>query len=95
MNSFEPVYKKDLLYKQVRNTLESLAFFTEKRSRDIKYHTCADGWKQCTIYNKEDTSAPKVTTESILLTAIIEGYEEQNMAIGNIPGAFLILNNQI
>ena len=89
MDVFEAVFQKDLTYQQIKDALESLSFLTEKQNVDIKCLTCVDGWKQQTIYQKEDTSAPTVATESVLLTSTIEADEDRDVAIGYIPCAFL------
>ena len=38
---------------------------------------------------KEDASSPTVTTESVLLTCIIDAEEERDIAIVDIPNAFI------
>ena len=41
------------------------------------------------LYEKIDASSPTVRTESVILTSIIDASEEREIAVYDIPGAFL------
>jgi hypothetical protein len=41
------------------------------------------------IHKKEDTSAPTVAMELVMLSCVINAKEGRDMATVNIPGAFL------
>lgn len=58
----------------------------------IKGRACADGRKQRYIYSKDNTTSPMVAMESVMLMAVIEVYEEQEVACYDIPGTFLHAN---
>ena len=60
-----------------------------KQCRRLKARACTDGRKQCLLYAKKDISSPATCTESVMLTALIDTFEGQDVAIVNIPGAFL------
>ena len=48
-----------------------------------------DSRKKCNLYGKEDTSLPAAATELVILTAVIYTEEQRDVAIADIPGAFL------
>jgi hypothetical protein len=47
------------------------------------------GNKQRDYISKEDASSPTVTTESVLLTCIIDAKEERDVTVIDIPNAFI------
>ena len=67
----------------------------EKRNGDIKGRTVADGSKQRTFegYKKSDGTSPTVSTDGLLITAAVDAHEGKNVAIIDIPGAFLQAEN--
>ena len=64
-------------------------FLKEKRDGSIKGRTVAGGNKQRDYISKEDASSPTVATESVLLTCIIDAEEERDVAVIDIPNAFI------
>jgi hypothetical protein len=64
-------------------------FLKEKRDRKIKGRTVAGGNKQREYISKEDASSPTIATESILLSCIIDAEEERDVAVIDIPNAFV------
>ena len=64
-------------------------FLKEKRDGSIKGRTCADGRKQRENSNKEDATSPTVALESVMITSVIDAYERRDVAVADIPGAFL------
>ena len=79
----------DLTPLQCETVLESHMFLKEKQSGEIKGHTVAGGNKQCDYISKEDVSSPTVSTESILLTCIINALEGRDVTVVDIPNAFI------
>ena len=69
-----------------------LIFLKEKRNGDIKGRGCADGRPQRLFKSKEETSSPTAITESIFITGLIDAQENRDVAIVDIPGAFLQTN---
>ena len=74
--------------------MESLIFLIEKRNGKVKSRMCGDGSKQRRRpgYKKEDGASPTVSTDGVVLTAMIEAWERRARAIMDIPGAFLHAN---
>ena len=64
-------------------------FLKEKRDGKIKGRTVAGGNKQRDFISKEDASSPTVATESVLLTCIIDAEEGRDVAVIDIPNAFI------
>ena len=84
-----PVHKKCLTPEQRKEALVYLMFLKHKRCGKIKGHRCADGWKQRAYIAKEESMAPKVSTEAVFLTAVIDALENRNVAVLDVPGAFM------
>ena len=49
-----------------------LMFIKEKRDNTIKARGCADGRKQRKKYNNADATSPTVSTEAVLISALID-----------------------
>jgi hypothetical protein len=64
-------------------------FLKQKRGGKIKGRTVASGNKQRDYISKEDASSPTVATESVLLSCIIDAEEERDVAVVDIPNAFV------
>ena len=73
--------------------IASLFFLTEKRDGTIKARQCADGWKQRNYMVKEEAALPMLSTEAIFTTSVIDAKEKQEVAIVDLPGAFLHTEN--
>jgi len=71
--------------------LSSLMFLIEKRDGTSKVRACVDGSKQRRdeSYNKNDYALPTCTNESIMITSAIEAKEGRDVAIIDIPDAYL------
>jgi hypothetical protein len=65
-------------------------FLKEKRDGSIKGRACADGRKQREGSTKSDTTPPTVALESALITATIDAHEGREVAIIDVPGAYLM-----
>jgi hypothetical protein len=85
----KPVDGNDLTKDQKRASLRYLMFLTKKRCGRIKARGCADGRKQRMTTNKEDASAPTVSIEAVMLSAVIDAMEGRDVATVDIPGAFM------
>ena len=84
-----PVHKKSLTPEQRREALAYLMFLKRKRCGKIKGRGCADGRKQRAYIAKEDSTAPTVSTEAVFLTAVIDALENRDVAVLDVPGAFM------
>ena len=69
---FKPIDVSKLTQQEKQRSLESLIFLVEKRDGRIKACTCANGSKQRDWMEREETTSPTATTESIILTAVID-----------------------
>jgi hypothetical protein len=87
--TFAPVNEGDLTARQKKSALESLMFLKEKRDGSIKGRACADGRKQREGSTKSDATSPTVSLESVLITATIDAFEKREVAIVDVPGAYL------
>ena len=88
-NTFKPKHWSELTQIQRQMVLESHMFLKEKRDGKIKGRTVAGGNKQCDYISKEDASSPTVATESVLLSCIIDAKEGRDVAVIDIPNAFV------
>ena len=86
---FKPIKMDTLNPTERKRALESLIFLTEKKDGSIKARHCANGSTQREYMSREDVSSPTVSTESTLLTAVIEAEEERDVATCDIPNAFV------
>ena len=64
-------------------------FLNETRTGEIKGRTVAGRNRQRYYISKEDASSPTVTTKYVLLTSIINVQEGRDVAVINIPNAFI------
>jgi hypothetical protein len=87
--TFTPQHSDDLSDKQKQRALESLMFLKEKRDGTIKGRACTDGRKQRETAAPGAATPPTVALELVLNTATIDTYNERDVAIVDIPGAFL------
>jgi hypothetical protein len=87
---FGPQDASKLTPLQKKMTLEAVNLIKEKRCGKIKGRTCANGSKQ-KRYLKTDESvySPTVSTEALLATLIVDAKEKRDIAIYDIPGAYL------
>jgi hypothetical protein len=88
----KPIDGDNLTRDQKRATLRHLMFLSKKRCGRIKARGCADGRKQRETTKKEDASAPTVSIEAVMLSAVIDAMEGRDVATVDIPGAFMQAN---
>jgi len=74
---------------QKKEALAYLMFLKRKRGGKIKGRGCTDGRKQRAYTAKEDAASPTMATEAVFLTAIIDAMEGQEVAVFDVPGAFM------
>ena len=61
----------------------------KKHTKELKARMVAGGNQQCGYIDKQDASSPTVTTESVLLSCITDAREGRDVAIIDIPNAFV------
>jgi hypothetical protein len=72
-----------------KRALESLIFLVEKKDGTVKARHCANGSTEREYMQREEVSSPTVSTESVLLTAVIEAQEGRDVTTCDIPNAFI------
>ena len=85
----KPRDAKELTPEQRREALAYLMFLKRKRCGKVKGRGCADGRKQRKYTDPADAASPTVATESVFLTMVIDALEDRDVAIVDIPGAFM------
>ncbi len=88
-NSFTPVHWKDVKEEKWKQILELHVFVKKKQSGQIKTRKVAGGNKQRDFISKENVSSPTVATESVLLTSLVDARDNCDIAIVDIPNAFI------
>ena len=91
---FKPIHINELDHNARRKAMESLMLLTEKRDGRIKGRTVADGSKQRTWMSKDEAASPTVALESLFLTAIIDAKEHREVAVVDLPNAFIQTENE-
>ena len=91
---FKPININELDDKARRTAMESLLFLLEKRDGRIKARNVADGRKQRIWMSKEEAASPTVALESVMLSAVIDAKEEREVAVVDIPNAFVQTENE-
>ena len=86
---FHPIRTESITPEERKKVLESLLFVIEKRDGRIKARHCANGSPQRAWIPAENASSPTVSTESVLLTAIIDAEEGRDVMTSDVPNAFV------
>jgi FKBP-type peptidyl-prolyl cis-trans isomerase len=86
---FEPVHQEELKEIEKRHAMESLIFLSGKKDGSLKAQHCANGSTQRSYMQREEVSSPTVSTESTMLTAVIEAAKGRDVAKCDIPNAFI------
>ena len=84
-----PVHRKNLTPDQRKEALSYLMFLKRKRCGNVKGRWCADGRKQRAYIAREESTAPTVRSEAVFLTAVIDALENREVAVLDVPGAFM------
>jgi hypothetical protein len=88
-DSYKPKHWHGLTKKQKEQILESHIFVEQKRDGLIKARKVIGGNKQRDYITKEDVSSPMVTAEAVMLTCVIDAQEDRDIAVVDIPNAFV------
>ena len=75
-SKLRPLAEGYLSSKEKDATLESLMVLKEKCDGRIKGWACADGRKYRPGSSKEDATSPTVSLEEVLISSVIDTYEE-------------------
>ena len=74
---------------QKQMALRAISVIKEKRCGQIKGRTVADGRSQRSLYPKEETASPTVTTDALMLSIMIDAKEGRDVATADVAGAYL------
>ena len=88
-DNFRPINSKTLPKTEYDKVLESHLFLKQKRDHSIKGIMVAGGNKQRGHIDKTDVTSPTAELEPVLLTSIIDSKEGRDVAIIDIPNAFV------
>ena len=91
-DTVEPMKKEDLSPEQRRAALETVCTVRQKVRNDpdsLKGRQCVNGSKQRGTIPSEETASPTVNTNSVILTVAIEAKERRDVAVLDLPGAYL------
>ena len=88
-DTFTPKKMEDLSNLEHKKALESLLFLEEKQSGKLKGWMCAYGRKQHEVITKKDATSPMVSTDYVLINAVIDAHEHMDVAVIDLPGAYL------
>ena len=73
-----------------KEALEAVNIITEKRTGKIKGRMCANGSRQQKYLKEgENFASPTASLESIMATLVIDAQEGRDIAIADVPGAYL------
>jgi hypothetical protein len=87
---FGTVNPSTLSWEEKKRALEAVNLIKKKRCGKIKGRTCANGSKQKKYLKHGETiSSPTVSNEALLGTLAIDALEERDVAIFDVPGAYL------
>lgn len=87
---FGPISYDELSQQEIKEALEAVNLIKEKRDGKIKGRTCANGSKQRQyLKDGETVYSPTCSTEALMATLIIDAMEKRDIAIFDVPGAFL------
>jgi hypothetical protein len=89
MSVFAPMDPTKLTKAERTAALASLIFLKQKKDGTVKARACADGRKQRETTAEEDAASPTVSIESLFITCAIEASEGRDLAVIDLPGAFL------
>ena len=85
-----PLDPYKLTTQEKREALEAVNLIKEKRCGKLKGRTCANGARQRRFIKEgDDFSSPTASLEAIISTMIIDSHEQRDVAIADIPGAYL------
>ena len=88
-DTFVPRNYSNLTDEQKKKVLESHMFVVKKRDGKTKARLVAGGNTQRDYLTKEDSSSPTVSTEAVILTSIVDAHERRDVAVIDIPNAFI------
>jgi hypothetical protein len=87
--TFIPRQMSELTAEQRTKILQSHMFIGQKQTGETKARMVAGGNTQRGHGTKEELSSPTVSTEAVLLTLIVDARKGRDVALIDIPNAFI------
>ena len=89
LSVYQSVDPTKLTREQRMAALRAINLIKEKRDGRLKGRTVADGRSQRTLYDKSETASPTVSSDALILSIIIDAYEQRDVATADVAGAYL------
>jgi hypothetical protein len=89
MDVLEPLNAFELTNEQKSESLRALSVIKEKRDGKLKGRTVANGSAQKGKFSKSKTGSPTAASDVVLLTTMIDPYENRDVAVADVTGAYL------
>ena len=89
MKMFRPRHKRELTREQLSKAMRIITVIKEKRSGVLKGRSCVGGRSQPAYISKEEAASPTTALESLLITLLINAWEERDVATADVVGAYL------
>src|SRR5688500_1198338 len=83
---FEPQHCGKSTCAQKTGALHAISMIKEKQCSRLKGRTVANGSIQKDIYPREEMSSPMVSTDTLLLSILIDAWEGRDMAMADVTG---------
>ena len=89
MKTFKPRHKRELTKEQLSKATRIITVIKEKRSGILKGRSCVDGRPQRAYISKEEAASPTTSLDSLLITLLIDAWEERDVATADVVEAYL------
>ena len=86
---FKPILVSEMSPTEKKKAQDALMFLTEKRDKSIKGRMVYNGKPTREWLSREDSASPTTALESIMLTAIIDAFENRDVMTVDVPNAFI------
>ena len=75
--------------KQKILVLRAINLIKEKRCEKLKGRTFSDGSAQRRLYTTEETASTTISNDALLMTMLIDAWEDRDVATADVGGAYL------
>ena len=86
---FEGVTVTDLTQNQMKMALRAINLIKEKRCGKMKWRKVADGSENRGLYTNEETASPTISNDALLMTMLVDAWEDRDLATADVGGAYL------
>ena len=89
LDVYEAIHAHSLTKEQRQAAMRAMTLVKEKRDGSLKGRTVADGRSQRGLYDKSQTASPTVSTDALILSIMIDAYEQRDVGTADVAGAYL------